>query len=296
MTQKVPGVMLESGAVADADTGFTAGNYTRVAVDGTLEERTPAQVRNDIGAGTGSGTVTSVDLVSTTGLTASGGPVTGSGSLTYTLSTNLQAWSGLATSAKQDADNTLTALAGQNWAANSLAIGSGADTVAQVTFAANTFPARSSSGNLVAKPITDAALSVLDDTTVAAMRTTLGLPDGTYTPTYTNVTNVSANTPRGTAQYSRNGNTVTVSGQVGITPTAAGLAVTELRISLPVPTALTTGTNQIAGVAVGSIAAGTAAPAGVIYADVTNDAAVLRYNAPTTTITDFWFHFTYQVV
>lgn len=53
--------------------------------------------------GGGSGTVTSVDLASTTGLTASGGPITGSGSLTYTLSANLQAWHALATSAKQDA-------------------------------------------------------------------------------------------------------------------------------------------------------------------------------------------------
>lgn len=174
MTQKVSGDMLEAGVVADNPTGFTAGNYPRVASDGTLEERTPAQVRSDIGAGTGSGTVTSVNLANSTGLTASGGPITGSGSLTYTLSANLQAWHGLATSAKQDTDPTLTALAAANWAANSLAIGSGADTVAQVTFPANTFPARSSTGNLVAKPITDAALTVLDDATTGAMLTTLG--------------------------------------------------------------------------------------------------------------------------
>lgn len=49
------------------------------------------------------GTVTSVNLTSTTGLTASGGPITGSGSLTYTLSANLQGWHGIAPSAKQDA-------------------------------------------------------------------------------------------------------------------------------------------------------------------------------------------------
>lgn len=77
-------------------------------------------------------------------------------------------------SAFQLSDATLTALAGANWAANSLAIGSGTDTVAQVTFAANTFPARASTGNLVAKTITDAALTVLDDTTVSAMVDTLG--------------------------------------------------------------------------------------------------------------------------
>lgn len=72
-------------------------------------------------------------------------------------------------------DQTLAALAGANWAANSLPIGSGADTVAQVTFAANTFPGRSSIGNLVAKTITDFGFSLVDDIDAPAARTTLGL-------------------------------------------------------------------------------------------------------------------------
>lgn len=66
---------------------------------------------NDAGYTTNTGTVTSVDLGASTGLTPSGGPVTGSGVLTYTLSANLQAWHGLATSAKQDSDSDLTAIA-----------------------------------------------------------------------------------------------------------------------------------------------------------------------------------------
>lgn len=196
----------------------------------------------------------------------------------------------------QEADATLTALAGQNWAANSLPIGSGADTVAQVAFAANTFPARASTGNLVAKPITDAALSVLDDTTVAAMRTTLGFADGTYTATGTALTNCAATLPQGTSQYLRVGNTVTVSGQIRVQATAAALAVCETRISLPVPTALTAGSNQIAGCAVATIGAGSAQIGAVIYANVTFDEAVLRFNAPDTLQHDFWYHFTYQVV
>lgn len=82
---------------------------------------------------------------------------------------------GLAVGADVQAyDATLAALAAANWAANSLAIGSGTDTVAQVTFAANTFPARASSGNLVAKTITDFALTYLDDATAVATLTTLG--------------------------------------------------------------------------------------------------------------------------
>lgn len=72
----------------------------------------------------------------------------------------------------QPLDATLTALASQNWALNALPIGSGADTVSQVAFAANTFPARASTGNLVAKTITDDALLLLADATVPRLGTT----------------------------------------------------------------------------------------------------------------------------
>jgi hypothetical protein len=81
----------------------------------------------------------------------------------------------LTTATGQPLDATLTALAGQNWAANALPIGSGADTLAQVSFAANTFPARASSGNLVAKAITDFGLSLVDDANAGAALTTLGV-------------------------------------------------------------------------------------------------------------------------
>lgn len=73
----------------------------------------------------------------------------------------------------QALDATLTALAALTIAANSLTIGTGADAFSQTTFAASTFPARASTGNLEAKTITDFALTLLDDTTAAAARTTL---------------------------------------------------------------------------------------------------------------------------
>lgn len=72
-------------------------------------------------------------------------------------------------------DATLAALAGANWAANALPIGSGADTVTQVSFGPNTFPARASTGALGAAAITDFGLSLVDDATAGAARTTLGL-------------------------------------------------------------------------------------------------------------------------
>lgn len=74
----------------------------------------------------------------------------------------------------QPLDATLTAFAALTIAANSLTIGTGADAFSQTSFAANTFPARASSGNLVAKTITDFGLSLVDDADAAAARVTLG--------------------------------------------------------------------------------------------------------------------------
>lgn len=71
-------------------------------------------------------------------------------------------------------DATLTALAALTIAADSLTIGTGADAFSQVTFAANKFPAKSSAGGLVAKDITDFALTFLDDANAAAVLATIG--------------------------------------------------------------------------------------------------------------------------
>lgn len=71
----------------------------------------------------------------------------------------------------QPLDATLSALAATVWAANALPIGTGADVVSQVAFAANTFPARGSTGNLVAKTISDDALLLLADSDVPRIGT-----------------------------------------------------------------------------------------------------------------------------
>ena len=51
------------------------------------------KLQNQVSA---AGTVTSVDITGSTGITPTGGPITSAGSITLTLSTNLQAWSGVA--------------------------------------------------------------------------------------------------------------------------------------------------------------------------------------------------------
>lgn len=75
-------------------------------------------------------------------------------------------------------DATLLALAATAWAANAIPIGTGTDTLSQVAFAANRFPARASTGNLEAKTITDFALTILDDADAATVRTTIGAGTG----------------------------------------------------------------------------------------------------------------------
>lgn len=272
--------MLADGAVGENATEFTPNNYIRVGADGTLEERTPSQARSDIGAGTGS--VSSVAVADATGITWTGSPITGSGTLTPALSANLQAWHGLATAAKQDTDGTLTALAAYN--TNGLLTQTAADTFTGRTITGTSGRITVTNGNGVSgNPTIDIPTTLVDG--------------GTYTPTTTALTNCSATAIQGTtAQYMRVGNTVTVSGQVRITATAAAFAVCEARVSLPVATALTANSNQIAGVANATQAAGTAQIPGVVYANTTFDEAVVRFNAPDTNPHDFWFHFTYQVV
>lgn len=111
--------------------------------------------------------------------------------------------SGLAAYA-QPLDATLTALAGANWAANALPIGSGSDTLSQISFAANTFPARASTGNLVAKTITDFGLSLVDDADASAARTTLGLVIGTDVAAFSH-THAAADIVSGTIATARLG-------------------------------------------------------------------------------------------
>jgi hypothetical protein len=110
-----------------------------------------------------------------------------------------------AAAASQPLDGTLTALAASNWVANSLPIGTGADTLSQTAFAANTFPARASTGDLVAKTISDDALAFVAAANNGAMRSALGL--GTLA--------TQSGTFSGTSSGTNTGDQTTVSGNAG---------------------------------------------------------------------------------
>ncbi len=132
---------------------------------------------------------------------------------------------------KQPLDATLTALAALIIAVDSLSIGTGADAFTQVTFAANTFPAKSSAGALAAKTLTDFALTILDDANAAAVRTTIGAGTSSVTLPIaeSDVTNLTTDLAA----------KVVVGGQIG--GTAASPTVLGIRETLG-PTLLTCGT------------------------------------------------------
>lgn len=147
--------------------------------------------------------------------------------------------------AKQTLDATLTALAALTIAADSLTIGTAADTFSQTTFAANTFPGKSSTGNLVAKTITDFGLSLVDDADASTARTTLGL--GTLA--------TQSGTFSGTSSGTNTGDQTTVSGNAGTVTVADAGGDTTTWVLL--------GTSQT-----GSIAPAT--DAGITYNATTN--------------------------
>lgn len=111
-----------------------------------------------------------------------------------------------------------------------------------------------------------------------------------YTPTLTNVANLSASTAY-ECQYSRVGNTVTVSGRVDVDPTTT-LTSTQLGISLPIASNFGA-TEDCAGVA---YAPGIAAQGAGILADATNDRAQMQWMAADVTNQAMYFTFTYQVI
>lgn len=113
---------------------------------------------------------------------------------------------------------------------------------------------------------------------------------GTYTPTLTNVANLDASTAY-LCTYMRVGSTVTVSGRVDIDPTTT-LTSTQLGISLPVASALSTA-NQAGGTANATAIAGQSA---AIRSDATNDRAELIYTTTDVTNQPMYFSFTYQVL
>mgnify|MGYP001491133963 CR=1 FL=1 len=110
-----------------------------------------------------------------------------------------------------------------------------------------------------------------------------------YTPTSTNVTNVTASTTY-QCQQMRVGNSVQVTGKIDVDPTAAGLV--QVGISLNVASNLGAA-EDLAGTA---FAPGVAGQGAAILGDATNNRAQLEYIAVDITNQSFYFSFMYEVI
>ncbi len=110
-----------------------------------------------------------------------------------------------------------------------------------------------------------------------------------WTPTATNVLNMGS-TSSIVGYYVRVHNFVFAWGSIGIDPTAAG-TLTEIRLTLPVASAMTTGSNLIGGIS----RTGTATGIGIVTADSTNDQALLRFTPDIATNATYGFWFAYQI-
>ena len=113
---------------------------------------------------------------------------------------------------------------------------------------------------------------------------------GIYTPTLTNVANISASAAFA-CQYLRVDNAVTVSGKLSLDPILAATS-TQLGISLPIASGFTTA-EDCAGVA---FAPGVTGQGAAILADDSNARAQLQYIAGDVTSQEMYFSFTYQVI
>lgn len=114
------------------------------------------------------------------------------------------------------------------------------------------------------------------------------IASGTWTPTLTNVTNITASTAY-SCQWMRVGNAVTCSGKVDIDATL-GVA-SELGMSLPIASAMTADEN-LGGTASSATAASLVS---AIRSDATNDRAAFVFTAVSLTNDSYFFEFTYLI-
>ena len=111
----------------------------------------------------------------------------------------------------------------------------------------------------------------------------------TYTPTFTEVANITTLLDLNDFTYVRLGNVVSVSGKITVLPFAA--ALTRVGISLPVASALTSSV-QLHGVC----AYASTGMVGDVVGDATNDRAELRFTATGAVAEALSFNFSYVVI
>lgn len=117
---------------------------------------------------------------------------------------------------------------------------------------------------------------------------------GTYTPTGYTGTNTTVVTPS-ECQYLRVGNTVTVSGNILVTATAAAATFSSFTIDLPIASSLTAA-SQGGGTAVALSTTTSRNTYASIYVETGNDRMGFNFASNYAGINSFYFSFTYRVI
>ena len=196
--------------------------------------------------GGGSGTVTSVQASGgTTGLSFTGGPIVGAGTLTLGGTLAIANGGTGATSAG-------AALSNLGGVATSRSISTGTGLVGGGNLSSDRTLSLATSGVTAgsygsALKVPTITVDAYGRVTIASENTIPALASGTYTPTLTPISNLDGVTAYA-CQYQRVGDTVTVSGRLDVDPTALS-ASTVVDISLPVVGANFTADSQAGGTA-----------------------------------------------
>lgn len=281
-------------------TNPSAITFPRINADNTVSALDAATFRTAIGAGTGNGTVTSVSGTGTVNGITLTGTVTSTGSLTLggtlsnvSLTTQVTGTLPIANGGTGSTSTTYCNLATN--VTGTLPVGNGG--TGATTFTANALLKGNTTSAVSASNVSDngSTVSIGSGIGFSVARTTVTAPaaadgnvfSGTYTPTSFNTTNIAASTPQ-SAQYLRVGNTVTVSGQIDIDPTATGFAI--LGLSLPIASNLTSAV-QLSGVFNCPDADG-----GGVYGDAANDRATFQFTATSASNLTYYYTFTYRVL
>lgn len=117
---------------------------------------------------------------------------------------------------KQNKNNNLSALAGVSSSSNRLPYFNGFESMTYTT-------------------LSSFARTLINASSASSARATLGGLEGTYTPTFTNTSNVSSFGSINSANYMRQGDMITVSGRVYVNPISANVN-TQFRMTLPIET------------------------------------------------------------
>jgi hypothetical protein len=144
--------------------------------------------------------------------------------------------------------------------------------------------------SLVDKGYVDSSRNKARDSVVAII-TALNVSYGVYTPSVSNLSNITSDARYSSTMFTRVGNVVTVSGKIQIVPTAAG--ATSLDLSLPVATNNFSDDSQAAGV--GMYINGSSFATARIYANNATQTVKFLYRAPDTAVADFSFSFSYTI-